>query len=188
MDLKFCEDPSIYEENKYTCLRDYFFNHSRSEFYRICIFLNQCGLRSKIEDSENHPQSTESIKTVSFSLGAFLVAVIVITILLSFIIRICLIRKMSRTTQRLRARNSHRNYEPTSPEETIEQGQPTQRFRARNPHRNSMPTNPEEENIDQGPPTYADTVLSDDELPNYEDSLRSEPCSIRKLHKGDEKD
>ena len=160
MDLKLCEDPSIYKENQYTCLRDYFFRHSRSDFYRTCIFLNQCGLRTKIEDSENNPQTTESIKNVSFSLGAFLVFLIILTLLISCIIRICLIRKMNRETRRFRTRNSHGNSRPS----------------------------PEEDVVDQGPPTYADTVLSDDELPNYEDSLRSEPCSIRKLHKGDEKD
>ena len=159
MDLKLCEDPSIYKENQYTCLRDYFFRHSRSDFYRTCIFLNQCGLHTKIEDSENNPQTKESIKNVSFSLGAFLVFLIVLTLLISCIIRICLIRKMNRETRRFRTRNSHRN---------------------------SISTNPEEEVIDQGPPTYADTVLSDDELPKYEDSIRSEPSSTRKADKANE--
>ena len=159
MDLKLCEDPSIYKENQYTCLRDYFFRHSRSDFYRTCIFLNQCGLRTKIEDSENNPQTTESIKNVSFSLGAFLVFLIILTLLISCIIRICLIRKMNRETRRFRTRNSHRN---------------------------SISTNPEEEVIDQGPPTYADTVLSDEELPKYEDSIRSEPSSTRKADKANE--
>ena len=159
MDLKLCEDPSIYKENQYTCLRDYFFRYSRSDFYRTCIFLNQCGLRPKIEASENNPQTTESIKNVSFSLGAFLVSLIVITLLLTCVIRMCVLRKISLETRRFRTRHSHRN---------------------------SMPTNPEEEAIDQGPPTYADTVLSDDELPNYEDSIRSEPSSNRKVDKADD--
>ena len=57
----------------------------------------------------------------------------------------------------------------------------TRRFRNRNSHGNSRPTSPEEV-IDQGPPTYADTVLSDEELPKYEDSIRSEPSSTHKVN------
>ena len=165
MDLKLCEDPSIYEENKYICLRDYFFRYSRGDFYKRCVFLNQCGLRMKIEDSEIESQTQvpaqtdESIKTLTSTLGTFLVSLIIITIFLFCIIRICLIAKISRQTRSIRATNPRHRLENSNPEEPI----------------------------DQDPPTYADTVLSDDELPKYDDSVRSEPNSTSKLDKTDER-